>query len=130
MLAAGAAGALVISTVYGQGAGVSANVGPVGVSAGVGVPGVFVGAPAHDYFMFRGEAGEPVRYYYTPDTAVVDETGHTVAWTDVAADVPATVYYEKTGDRMIVKRVVVRKVRGAGVVEKKETTTTTTTTRP
>jgi len=131
MLAAGAACALAISTVYGQGAGVSAHVGPVGVSAGVGTPGVFVGAPSSDYFMFRGETGDPARYYYTPQTTVVDEAGATVPWTDVRADIPATVYYEKTGDRMVVKKVVVRKkTKGAGVVEHKETTTTTTTTRP
>ena len=131
MLAAGAACALAISTVYGQGAGVSANVGPVGVSAGVGVgvPGTFTAAPSSDYFMFRGETGDPVRYYYTPQTTVVDEAGATVPWTDVRADIPATVYYEKTGDRMVVKKVVVRKkTKGAGVVEHKETTTTTTTT--
>ena len=109
MLAAGAACALAISTVNGQGAGVSAHVGPVGVSAGVGAPGVFVGAPSSDYFMFRGETGEPVRYYYTPQTTVVDETGSTLAWNTVNADTPATVYYEKAGDRMVVKRVVVRK---------------------
>ena len=131
MLAAGAACALAISTAYGQGAAVSANVGPVGVSAGLNTPGVFVGAPSHDYFMFRGEAGEPVRYYYTPNTTVVDETGATVAWTNVTADVPATVYYEKTGDRMVVKKVIVRKkAQDAALIEKKETTTTTTTTRP
>jgi len=129
MLAAGAACALAITTACGQGAGVSANVGPVGVSAGLSAPGVFVGPPSRDYFMFRGEAGEPVRYYYTPQTTVVDETGANVAWTNVTADVPATVYYEKTGDRMVVKKVIVRhKAANADLVEKKETTTTTTTT--
>lgn len=131
MLAAGAACALAIGTVYGQGAGVSANVGPVGVSAGVGVPGVFTAAPASDYFMFRGETGEPVRYYYTPETTVVDDTGARIAWNDVSVDTPATVYYEKTGDRMVVKRVVVKKkTHAGGTVKKEETTTTTTTTRP
>ena len=131
MLAAGAACALAISTANGQGAGVSAHVGPVGVSAGVGAPGVFVGAPSSDYFMFRGETGEPVRYYYTPQTTVVDETGNTLAWNTVNADTPATVYYEKNGDRMVVKRVVVRKkANDAAVIKKEETTTTTTTTRP
>jgi hypothetical protein len=81
--------------------------------------------------MFRGETGEPSRYYYTPQTTVVDDTGRTMAWTDVTAQTPATVYYEKTGDRMVVKRVVVRKkIAGGAAVEKKETTTTTTTTRP
>ena len=131
MLAAGAACALAMSTAYGQGAGVSANVGPVGVSAGLSAPGAFVGAPSSDYFMFRGERGEPSRYYYTPQTTIVDETGGTVAWNAVTADTPATVYYEKTGDRMVVKKVVVRrKTNAGGAVKKEETTTTTTTTRP
>jgi len=121
-LAAVAACALAVSSAVAQvGAGV--NVGPVGV--GVGVGGTFTAAPANDYFMFRGETGEPVRYYYTPQTTIVDPVGHTVAWTDVRPDMPATVYYEKTGDRMVVKRVVLKK---PVVVEK--TTTTTTTTQP
>ena len=107
-----------------NGASAGVNVGPVGVSAGVG--GVFTAAPERDYFMFRGETGAPVRYYYTPETTIVDPVGHTVAWTDVRSDMPATVYYEKTGERMIVKRVVLKKP----VVVEKKTTTTTTTTQP
>ena len=127
MLAAGAACALAISAAYGQGAGVSANVGPVGVSAGVGVPGTFsTYTPGQDYFMFRGATGDPTRYYYTPDTTVVDPAGHTVAWSEIRPDMPATVYYEKTGERMVVKRVVLTKP----VVTKTTETTTTTTTRP
>ena len=87
MLAAGAACVLAISSANAQvGAGV--NVGPVGV--GVGVGGTFTAAPANDYFMFRGEAGEPARYYYSRDTAVVDPAGHNVAWTDIRPDMPAT----------------------------------------
>jgi hypothetical protein len=122
LLAAGAACALAISSANAQvSAGV--NVGPVGV--GVGVGGTFTAAPARDYFMFRGDTGDPVRYYYTPETTVVDPAGHTVAWTDVRPDMPATVYYEKSADRMVVKRVVLKK---PVVVEK--TTTTTTTTQP
>lgn len=104
-------------------AGVQA--GPVGV--GVGVGGTFTSAPSNDYFMFRGETGEPVRYYYSPETTVVDPAGHTVAWTDVRSDLPATVYYDTVGERKVVKRVVLKK---PVVVEHKETTTTTTTTKP
>ena len=124
MLAAGAACMLAISSTNAQvGAGV--NVGPVGVGVGVGVGGTFTAAPANDYFMFRGEAGEPSRYYYTRDTAIVDPAGRSVAWSDVRPDMPATVYYEKTGDRMIVKRVVLTKP-----VTVEKTTTTTTTSQP
>ena|SRR5437868_3904880 len=117
-LAAVAACTLAVSSAIAQ-VGVGVNVAPVSVG------GTFTAAPANDYFMFRGEAGEPVRYYYTPETTIVDPVGHTVAWTEVRSNMPATVYYEKTGERMIVKRVILRK---PVVVEK--TTTTTTTTQP
>jgi hypothetical protein len=131
ILAAGAACALAISSAMAQGAGVSANVGPVGVSAGVGLPGTFTSyTPGQDYFMFRGASGDPGRYYYTPETTVVDESGSTLAWSDIRADVPATVYYEKVGDRMVVKKVIVtRKTKantGTAVSKTTETTTTTT----
>lgn len=133
MLAAGAACALAISSAMAQGAGVSANVGPVGVSAGVGLPGTFSAyTPGQDYFMFRGATGDPARYYYTPETTVVDDTGATLAWKDIRSDVPATIYYDKVGERMVVKKVVVTKktTSRAPVVKETETTTTTTTKRP
>jgi hypothetical protein len=123
LFAAGTACLLTMSSANAQvSAGV--NVGPV--SAGVGVGGTFSAAPGRDYFMFRGDTGDPVRYYYTSETAIVDPAGHNVAWTDVRPDMPATVYYEKTGDRMVVKRVVLKNP----VVVEKTTTTTTTTTNP
>jgi len=123
-LAAMAACTLALSSATAQ-VGVGVTTEPVAV--GVGVGGTFTAAPANDYFMFRDEAGAPVRYYYTPESTIVDPVGHTVAWTEVRPDMPATVYYERTGDRMIVKRVVLKK---PVVVEKTTTTTTTTTTRP
>jgi hypothetical protein len=127
LLGAGAACALAMSTANAQvSAGV--NVGPVGANVGVGVPGTFTTyTPGQDYFTFRGETGEPSRYYYTPETTVLDPAGHTVAWTDIHSDLPATVYYDTVGERRVVKRVVLKK---PVVVEKKETTTTTTTARP
>src|SRR5437764_13984395 len=104
---------------------VGGNVGPVGVGLTTST-GAFVAAPASDYFTFRTGTAEPVRYYYTPETTIVDPAGQTVAWTDVRPDMPATVHYIRQGDRMIVKRVVLAK---PGTVTK-ETTTTTTTTQP
>ena len=97
MLAIGAACALAASAAMAQTTtSVGANVGPVGVGLTTS-SGAFAAAPANDYFTFR--------------------TG------TVRPDMPATVHYVRTGDRMIVKRVVLAKP----VTVTKETTTTTTT---
>jgi hypothetical protein len=89
--------------------------------------GTIVAAPASDYISFRTTTtAEPVRYYYTKSTTLVDPTGRTVEWSAVRPDMPATVYYVKEGDRMIVRKVVLTKP-VSEVIEKKETTTTTTT---
>src|SRR5579864_3494773 len=63
--------------------------------------------PGTDYITFRaGTTGTPVRYYYTKDTTVLDPEGHVVTWSAVRPDLPATVYYVREGDRMIVRRIV------------------------
>jgi hypothetical protein len=84
--------------------------------------------PGADYITFRaGTTGAPVRYYYTNDTHVFDPEGHPVAWSVIRPDLPATVYYVREGDRMIVRKVVLTK---PVVIQKETTTTTTTTDRP
>src|SRR5256885_7810982 len=85
--------------------------------------------PDTDYITFRtgGTTGAPVRYYYSKDTTILDPEGRTVTWSAVRPDMPATVYYVREGDRMLVRRVVLSK---PTVIEKKETTTTTTTEKP
>src|SRR5436190_23440352 len=85
--------------------------------------------PGSDYIMFRGTTGAPVRYYYSKDTTVLDPEGHTVTWSAVRPDLPATVYYVREGDRMIARKIVITSNTPA-VIEKKETTTTTTTEKP
>ena len=82
--------------------------------------------PGTDYITFqsRGTTGAPVRYYYTKDTTILDPAGQTVTWSAVRPDLPATVYYVREGDRMIVRKVVLSK---PTVIEKETTTTTTTT---
>jgi hypothetical protein len=82
--------------------------------------------PGTDYITFqsRGTTGAPVRYYYTKDTTILDPAGQTVTWSAVHPDLPATVYYVRDGDRMIVRKVVLSK---PTVIEKETTTTTTTT---
>ena len=53
--------------------------------------------------------------------------GHVVTWSAVRPDLPATVYYVREGDRMLVRKIVLSK---PAVIEQKETTTTTTTEKP
>ena len=78
-----------------------------------------------DYIMFRSAtAPAPVRYYYTKDTTILDPEGHTVAWSAIRPDMPATVYYTNVGDRVVVRKVVLSQP--TTVYKKEETTTTTT----
>jgi hypothetical protein len=84
--------------------------------------------PDSDYFMFRTTAEmAPARYYYTRDTTVVDPEGRTVSLSAIRPDMPATVYYTRVGDRVLVRKVVLSQ---PSRVIKHEETTTTTTTRP
>src|SRR6266480_6826289 len=84
--------------------------------------------PGTDYITFRtgGTTGAPVRYYYSKDTTLLDPEGRTVTWAAVRPDMPATVYYVREGDRMIVRKIMLSKP----TVIEKETTTTTTTQKP
>jgi hypothetical protein len=84
-------------------------------------------SPGTDYFTFesKGTTGAPARYYYDRNTTVLDPEGRTVTWSAVRPETPATVYYAREGDRMIVRKVVL--TRAPGVIEKQTTTTTTTT---
>src|SRR4029077_20862521 len=80
-----------------------------------------------DYITFRNSTdAAPVRYYYSKDTTILDPEGHTVTWSAVRPDLPATVYYTRDGDRMIVRKIVL----STPTVTEKETTTTTTTQKP
>jgi archaellin len=84
--------------------------------------------PDSDYIMFRTSAeAAPVRYYYTKDTTILDPEGHTVTWSAVRPDMPATVYYTNVGDRVVVRKVVLSQ---PTTIYKKEQTTTTTTKEP
>jgi len=85
--------------------------------------------PDSDHFMFRTAPNvAPVRYYYTRDTAIVDPEGHTVSWSAIRPDMPATIYYTNVGDRVVVRKVVLSQPHA--VIKHEETTTTTTTTKP
>jgi hypothetical protein len=81
--------------------------------------------PDSEYIMFRTSAdAAPVRYYYTKDTTILDPEGHTVSWSAVRPDTPATVYYTNVGDRVVVRKIVL--AQPSTIYKKEETTTTTT----
>jgi len=132
MLAVGAISALALTTAVAQETStITKSTDPVTgtttESATTTSVGTIAAAPASDYISFRTTTtAEPVKYYYTKSTTVVDPTGRTVEWSAVRPDMPATVYYAREGDRMIVRKVVLTRP-VSEVIEKKETTTTTTT---
>ena len=132
MLAIGAISAVALTTAVAQETTtVTKSIDPVTgtttESATTTSVGTIAATPASDYISFRtSTTAEPVKYYYSKSTTVVDPTGRTVEWSAVRPDMPATVYYAREGDRMIVRKVVLTKP-VTEVIEKKETTTTTTT---
>jgi len=133
MLAVGAISALALTTAVAQETTtVTRSTDPVTgttttESATTTSVGTIAAAPASDYISFRtSTTAEPVKYYYTKRTTIVDPTGRTVEWSAVRPDMPATVYYSTVGDRVVVRKVVLAKP----VVVKHTETTTTTTTRP
>jgi hypothetical protein len=84
--------------------------------------------PDSDYITFRTAPDvAPVRYYYTRDTTVVDPEGRVVSLSAIRPDMPATIYYTRVGDRVMVRRVVLSQP--PRVYRHEETTTTTTTER-
>jgi hypothetical protein len=52
---------------------------------------------------------DPVTYSYTKTTTYVDENGKPVSIETVKTGLPVTVYYDKSGNRMVATKVVVRK---------------------
>ena len=84
--------------------------------------------PDSDYLTLRTAPDvAPVRYYYTRDTTVVDPEGRVVSLSAIRPDMPATIYYTRVGDRVMVRRVVLSQP--PRVYRHEETTTTTTTER-
>ena len=134
MLAAGVACAMAVSTVFAQTSSTTttttaAATGVTTSTSEVSGSGVVTAyTPGSDYISFRTETStEPVRYYYTKKTVLVDPEGRTVEWSALRPDMPVTYSYVKEGDRMVVTKVTVAK---PVTIYQKEQTTTTTTTKP
>jgi len=69
----------------------------------------------------------PVHYAYTKSTTYVDENGNPVAMETVRSGAPVTVYYDRDGNQMTARKVVIRKSVNAGPdgsTVSRETTTT------
>ena len=83
--------------------------------------------PGSDYISFRTEtSAEPVKYYYTKSTTIVDPEGKTVEWSMLKPDMPVKYTYVTEGDRMVITKITLTKP----VSSYEKTTTTTTTTKP
>ncbi len=76
-----------------------------------------------DSLVIRSEvASAPTRYVVSRDVAYVDEAGAPVSIEVVKSGVPVTVHYVREADRVVARRVVVRRtaaVRPAPVVEER-----------
>jgi hypothetical protein len=79
-----------------------------------------------DTIVIRPDKSEkPIRYVYSKATAYVDEEGVPVPVTTVRTGEPVTVEYERRGDQLVARRVVVRRsVTPNGTVIEKKTITT------
>ena len=137
MLAAGAAGAVALSSAFAQESSTTTTTAGGGVSATTststsslnGSGTITAYTPGSDYISFRSEtSAAPVKYYYTKSTTVVDPEGKVVELSALRSDMPVTYTYVKEGDRMVVSKVTLTKP--LSYYDKKETTTTTTTTKP
>lgn len=128
MLAAGAACVLALGAAFAQDTTTTtttAGSNAVSTSAIDATGTITAYTPGSDYITFRTETSpEPVRYYYTRQTTVVDPEGHAVEWSLLRPDMPVRYTYVREGDRMVVTRVTLEKPIS---YYKKETTTTTTT---
>jgi hypothetical protein len=130
LLAAGAAGALTLGTIFAQESSTTTTssdatgTSTTTTSTMNGSGTITAYAPGSDYISFRSTtSAEPVKYYYTKKTVLVDPDGRMIEWSALKPDMPVTYTYVKDGDRMVVTKVTVTKP----VVTEKETTTTTTT---
>jgi hypothetical protein len=56
-----------------------------------------------------GTSTSPITYESTETTTFVDEAGNPVEQTTITAGSPVTVYYSKSGDKMVATKVVVKK---------------------
>lgn len=135
LLAAGAVSAIAFTTAFAQDSSTTTTTTTDGATSSSSISTNTVNGsgtittymPGSDYISFRTETStEPVKYYYTKSTTIVDPEGKTVEWSVLKPDMPVKYTYVKEGDRMVISKITLDKP--ASFYEK--TTTTTTTTNP
>ena len=139
LLAAGAVSAIALTTAFAQTSSTTTTTTNPAVTTssstttststldGTGIITAYT--PGSDYISFRSEtSAEPVKYYYTKSTTIVDPEGKTVEWSALKPNMPVRYTYVKEGDRMVISRITLTKP--VSYYEEKTTTTTTTTKRP
>lgn len=131
LLAGGTACALALSTAFAQDT-TTTTTGSTGVSATTststlsGAGTITAYTPGSDFISFRTTTtADPVKYYYTKSTTLVDPEGKVVEWSMLKPDMPVNYTYVKEGDRMVITKVTLQKP-----ISFYEKTTTTTTTAP
>ena len=138
LLAAGAVSAIALTTAFAQiSATTTTTTNPAvttssstttSTSSIDGTGTITTYTPGSDYISFRTEtSAEPVKYYYTKSTTIVDPEGKTVEWSSLKPNMPVRYTYVKEGDRMVISKITLTKP--VSYYEEK-TTTTTTTTKP
>ena len=137
LLAAGAVSAIALTTAFAQtSSSTTTTTNPAVTSSSTtttststvdGSGTITAYTPGSDYISFRTETtAEPVKYYYTKNTTIVDPEGKTVEWSMLKPDMPVKYTYVKEGDRMVISKITLTKP----VSYYEKTTTTTTTTKP
>ena len=137
LLAAGAVSAIALTSAFAQtSATTTTTINPavtsssstsVSTSTLDGTGTITTYTPGSDYISFRTETStEPMKYYYTKSTTIVDPEGKTVEWSMLKPDMPVKYTYVKEGDRMVISKITLQKP----VSYYEKTTTTTTTTKP
>src|SRR5947207_12606477 len=125
LLAAGAVSAITLTTAFAQESATTTSALTTSTTSGVGTITAYT--PGSDYISVRTEtSSEPVKYYYTKSTTIVDPEGKTVEWSAIKPDMPVKYTYVKEGDRMVIRQITLAKP----VTSVEKTTTTTTTTKP
>ena len=139
LLAAGAVSAIALTTAFAQtSATTTTTTNPAVTSSSTtttststldGTGTITTYTPGSDYISFRTEtSAEPVKYYYTKKTVLVDPEGRTVEWSALKPNMPVRYTYVKEGDRMVISKITLTKP--VTTIEEKTTTTTTTTKKP
>ena len=82
-------------------------------------------SPSTSTIILKEDSPKTVRYIYNDRTVWEDASGKTVRM-ETVRDQPATIFYEKQGDQMIVTKVITQKTTEPRVIEQRTTTTMTT----